>query len=88
MFYGKGAGKYPTASAVVADVADCARNIDRPLGCAWTQEAASLTEPGHVERKFFLRLKNSAQKAASEGIVCTIPSSLNLQSLSILGISA
>ncbi len=66
MFYGKGAGKYPTASAVVADVADCARNIDRPLGCAWTQEAASLTEPGHVERKFFLRLKNSAQKAASE----------------------
>ena len=28
IFYGKGAGKLPTASAVVADVIDCARNAD------------------------------------------------------------
>ena len=29
MFYGKGAGKFPTASAVVADVIDAARHIDK-----------------------------------------------------------
>lgn len=40
VFYGKGAGKLPTASAVVADVIDCARNADRkkPLGWGETDE--------------------------------------------------
>lgn len=66
MFYGKGAGKYPTASAVVADAAACVRNLNRPLGCAWTQEPARLTEPGHVERQFYLRLDNGTQKEAAE----------------------
>lgn len=35
VFYGKGAGKLPTASAVVADVIDCARNLDRKKPFGW-----------------------------------------------------
>ncbi|NQT06030.1 MAG: homoserine dehydrogenase [Candidatus Omnitrophica bacterium] len=32
LFYGKGAGKYPTTSAVVSDIVDLARDIDRDYG--------------------------------------------------------
>lgn len=35
MFYGRGAGKLPTASAVVADVMEAARNADRPKVMDW-----------------------------------------------------
>lgn len=34
-FYGRGAGKLPTASAVVADVIDCAKHINRPKLFGW-----------------------------------------------------
>ena len=35
MFYGRGAGKLPTASAVVADVIDIAKDVKRDHGNAW-----------------------------------------------------
>ena len=35
MFYGRGAGKLPTASAVVADVMDIAKDLKRDHGNAW-----------------------------------------------------
>lgn len=35
LFYGKGAGKYPTASAVVADVIDCAKHLDARKYLSW-----------------------------------------------------
>lgn len=35
MFYGKGAGKMPTASAVVADIIDCAKHIDTKKYLYW-----------------------------------------------------
>ncbi len=35
VFYGKGAGKLPTASAVVADVLDCARNVAKRKEFGW-----------------------------------------------------
>ena len=31
MFYGSGAGKLPTASAVVADVVDCAKHLNKTV---------------------------------------------------------
>ena len=34
VFYGKGAGKYPTASAVVGDVIECAKATDTSPRCA------------------------------------------------------
>lgn len=35
VFYGKGAGKLPTASAVVADVIDCAKHVERRKAFGW-----------------------------------------------------
>lgn len=37
MFYGKGAGKMPTASAVVADVIDCAKHLHARKYIDWTE---------------------------------------------------
>lgn len=37
MFYGPGAGRLPTASAVVADVIDCARNIGADRSESWAE---------------------------------------------------
>lgn len=35
VFYGKGAGKLPTASAVVADIIDCSNNLERRKDFGW-----------------------------------------------------
>ena len=37
MFYGRGAGKLPTASAVVADVIDCAKHLNSRKYIGWTE---------------------------------------------------
>ena len=57
MYYGRGAGKLPTASAVVGDVVDCARNQGKTLPCLWDAEEAVLSDIGEVERSFFMRVK-------------------------------
>ena len=60
MYYGKGAGKLPTASAVVSDVVDCARHQGKTIMCFWNQESARLVDIGDVERGFFVRAENDA----------------------------
>ncbi len=45
MFYGRGAGKLPTASAVVADVMDAARNAGRPKYLDWGPGGEDATLP-------------------------------------------
>lgn len=59
MYYGRGAGKLPTASAVVADVIDCARHIDKTVMCFWKEEKIELASIDSVIRKFFVRIKGS-----------------------------
>lgn len=60
MYYGKGAGKLPTASAVVSDVIDCARHIGKVIMCFWDKEDADLISIDEVSRRFFLRVKKDA----------------------------
>ena len=55
MYYGRGAGKLPTASAVVGDVIECARNLGSFLPCFWSSENAVLADISELERKFFVR---------------------------------
>jgi homoserine dehydrogenase len=38
MFYGRGAGKLPTASAVVADIIDIVKHIDRNTSNVWSKK--------------------------------------------------
>lgn len=55
MYYGRGAGKLPTASAVVSDVIDCARHQGKVITCFWDKEDIRLADVADVERCFFLR---------------------------------
>ncbi|MBE5892943.1 MAG: homoserine dehydrogenase [Lachnospiraceae bacterium] len=61
MYYGRGAGKLPTASAVVADVIECAKNVGQTIPCFWDQEQVALADISQVEWKYFLRAKASAK---------------------------
>lgn len=56
MFYGRGAGKLPTASAVVSDVIECARNLGTTLPCVWSDEKVVVADFKEKERKFFVRV--------------------------------
>lgn len=58
MYYGKGAGKLPTASAVVSDVIDCARHIGKVIMCFWDATEAKLMNVEEAENKFFFRVKS------------------------------
>lgn len=59
MFYGSGAGKLPTASAVVADVVDEARHLHRNIMMNWSSEKLELMDAGEVSGRFFVRVKGS-----------------------------
>lgn len=66
MFYGRGAGKLATASAVVADVIDSARHLGKTVTCIWDEEVVHLKDYKDSAKKFFVRVKNEgADKAAS-----------------------
>lgn len=59
MYYGRGAGKLPTASAVVSDVVDCARHMGKTVMCFWDEEKVNLLSTGDMKRKFFVRAQES-----------------------------
>ena len=67
MYYGRGAGKLPTASAVVADVIECARNIGKNVYCFWNPEKLELASNDDAKRKFFVRVA-STDVAAIENV--------------------
>ncbi|MDY5576480.1 MAG: homoserine dehydrogenase, partial [Lachnospiraceae bacterium] len=72
MFYGKGAGSLPTASAVVADVIDCARNIGNHLPIIWEEEKLSLDDFGSFERKYFVRVPADTSEEAIKKVFGTV----------------
>lgn len=61
MFYGQGAGKLATASAVVSDVIDLARNLDTQLPCVWDDEKLELGDYKKCVRQFFVRVAVSGR---------------------------
>ncbi|MDO4750149.1 MAG: homoserine dehydrogenase [Eubacteriales bacterium] len=64
MFYGAGAGKLPTASAVVADVMDAARHSKRRRDIGW--EAASeghLKDASELESRWYIRAALTPEEA-------------------------
>ena len=62
MFYGSGAGKLPTASAVLGDMVEAAKNLNKNLGLFWSREKLTLEDKNDVRRKFFVRMKDNAQE--------------------------
>lgn len=58
MFYGKGAGKLPTASAVAADVVDAAKHEGVTIMTIWSEEKLSLAPLDHAKFRRFIRVKD------------------------------
>lgn len=60
MFYGKGAGELPTASAVVGDIIDAARNlihgVKAKIGCTCF-ENKRIKNPEEIVSKYYVRLQ-------------------------------
>ena len=55
MFYGSGAGKLPTASAVVADIVDMVKHNGTNVAIEWSQEKMSLVDYKENVNRFFVR---------------------------------
>ncbi len=66
MYYGKGAGKLATASAVVADVLDCARHIGKNLDTKWDEEKLAISPVDSAVRRFFVRVSGTDKARIQE----------------------
>ena len=66
MFYGSGAGKLPTASAVVSDIVDAVKNLNTNVAIEWTDEKLELADYKTSEKKFFVRVNGTVAAKLSE----------------------
>ena len=65
MFYGPGAGKLPTASAVVADVMDCAKHLDARKYLDWADGDEGYVVTPDTEERFYVYAKSADFAALS-----------------------
>jgi len=66
MFYGRGAGKLPTASAVVADVIDVARNMGHRKALSWEPGGEdAVCGTGALKSRWYVRAAASADALRS-----------------------
>ncbi len=61
MFYGSGAGKLPTASAVAGDMVDAARHLGKIITLFWDPQKLTLAPMEQMSRRFFVRVKSDAE---------------------------
>lgn len=71
MFYGRGAGEFPTASAVVADIINAARNITRNVpgivGCTCFDDKP-VKPMGATSTRYYIRLRVADRPGVLAGI--------------------
>ena len=64
MFYGRGAGKMPTASAVVADVVDSIKHIQRSKKIMWRKPSENISASKDDKSfRYFVRCTDTAEDA-------------------------
>ena len=61
MLYGKGAGKLPTASAVVSDIIAAVRHKSNFQGIGWSEKMLTIEPMGANAFRYFLRIEGTAQ---------------------------
>ena len=66
MFYGAGAGKLPTASAVVSDVIDAAIHKGENVAVTWESEKLSIAPMEEMENAFFVRVAEADRSKIAE----------------------
>ena len=59
IFYGKGAGKMPTASAVVADVMDCAKHLEARKYISWDEGSPDYVKQANEKTNTYIYLETS-----------------------------
>lgn len=66
MYYGAGAGKLPTASAVVSDIIDCVKHLGKTVFCFWDAEQLPLSSMDDSVKRFFVRVAEADFAKAQE----------------------
>ena len=66
MYYGRGAGKLPTASAVVGDVIDASKHIGTNIICKWTEDPMDVLDFDRIRHRFFVRCEKNKEEKARE----------------------
>lgn len=69
MFYGKGAGKLPTASAVVADIVDAVKHMSRNIISFWSTQKMTLHSIDEAEFSYFVVAKTNFYDAAKDSVI-------------------
>ena len=68
MFYGSGAGKLPTASAVIADIMEAVENADHHVVLGWSSERLAIADQKTSVHRYFVRVEGTGaelEKAAA-----------------------
>lgn len=66
MFYGSGAGKLPTASAVVSDVVDEVKHIGTNILTTWSNKKLELANIKDSKKRFFIRIEGNCSERIAE----------------------
>lgn len=66
MYYGSGAGKLPTASAVVADIIDAAKHVNRNVKMGWTAQKQEIAPMGANQFRYFIRVAGVPEERIAE----------------------
>lgn len=59
MFYGSGAGKLPTASAVIADIMEAVENADHNVPFGWSSERLTIADQKTSVHRYFVRVEGN-----------------------------
>lgn len=59
MFYGSGAGKLPTASAVVSDIIEASQNMEQNVTMGWSDGKQTIESMDRAEFRYFVRVAGS-----------------------------
>ncbi len=69
VFYGKGAGKLPTASAVVADIIDCVKHLAARKFIFWSDGDESIVKPyEQTQYPVYFRVEADSKEAVEQGM--------------------
>ena len=66
MFYGRGAGEMPTASACVSDVMEVLQSSARREEISWAEDSEGFVDPAELKNRYYFRIPGSLTVAASD----------------------
>ena len=75
MFYGKGAGKLPTAGAVAGDIIEAAKYYGLPSDTIWSKTKANMADQGSSIGRFYVRVNENVAMEARRSLGVTAESS-------------